>query len=135
MVDGEAELGLVALCQDEAVLGVAAGGRLRGQLGDGARAAGEVLGVVAAELEVEGHNVVARLAHEQIADVDVLGCAAGSDGGGREGWSTLLFWGGGVGGGGGLGGVKCGCEDCSCECDDGFKAGSRRGTCSRRGLS
>jgi hypothetical protein len=83
VVDGQGELGLGALGQHEAVVGVAAGDGLRGQAGDGASLADEVLGVVAAELEVEGDNLVTGLAHEEVGDVDVLGAALG--GGGREG--------------------------------------------------
>jgi hypothetical protein len=83
VVDGQGVVGLLALGQDEAVVGVAAGDGLRGQAGDGARLADEVLGVVAAELEVEGGDLVAVLVHEQVGDVDVLGAALG--GGGREG--------------------------------------------------
>jgi hypothetical protein len=82
VVDRQGELGLLALGQHEAVVGVAAGDGVRGQAGDGARLADEVLGVVAAELEVEGDNLVAGLAHEEVGDVDVLGAALG--GGGRE---------------------------------------------------
>lgn len=71
VVDSEAELGGVALCEAEAVVAGAAGNNLGGQAGDGANLAGNVGTVLAGELEAGVLDAVV-LADEEVADVDVL---------------------------------------------------------------
>ena len=99
MVDAQTELGLGPVLQGEAVLGFAAGDDIGGNLGDGVDAAGQVGGVVAAELErgAQG-SAILGLPQRKVPDVDVLGRlresgSAEDGGGGGESELHLEGWG------------------------------------------
>lgn len=73
MVDSKTELAVLALGKAKAVVAVATGNDLGGQLRDGTNFAGKVGGVVAGELEASVLDAVV-LADVEVGNVDVLVC-------------------------------------------------------------
>lgn len=72
MVDGEAEVGLLALGEAEAVVGGLAGGDGGGERVDLANLARDIGNVITGQLEVGSDDVVAGLADKEVLDDDVL---------------------------------------------------------------